>query len=205
MLRRCGCERPRDDRQARQGVQNDTLGHRGRTGDPLYKARRTLRTRNQLLTDKQRTRLDTVFGDDAHLSVEVTWRIYQSIIDAYRDTDRTAGPRHWHASSTPSGPGSPPGSKNWPSSDGPCTDAATTSWPGSSTPAPRTAPLRPSVSIGVAGLGLAGRVVSVPGNTKDKGRHAVGRDTAGRSAGHETGHHVTATREVNCPPTRRLG
>jgi hypothetical protein len=105
-----------------------------------------LRSRILLLTDKQRTRLDTVFSDDAHLSVEVTWRIYQNIIDAYRDTDRPPAARLWHASSTPSGPGSRPVSTNWPTSDGPCTGAAMTSWPGSPTPAPRTAPLRPSTN-----------------------------------------------------------
>jgi transposase len=35
----------------RQRIQQATLGHRGRTGDPLYRVRRTLRTRLELLTD----------------------------------------------------------------------------------------------------------------------------------------------------------
>jgi transposase len=35
----------------RQRVQQDTLGHRGRRGDPLYGVRRALRTRDGLLTD----------------------------------------------------------------------------------------------------------------------------------------------------------
>jgi transposase len=35
---------------ARQRVQHDTLGHRGHAGDPLYAARRTLRTGKDLLT-----------------------------------------------------------------------------------------------------------------------------------------------------------
>ena len=34
----------------RQRIQQQTLGHRGRTGDPLYGVRRTLRTRFPLLT-----------------------------------------------------------------------------------------------------------------------------------------------------------
>ena len=38
----------------RQRIQQATLGHRGRTGDPLYRVRRTLRTRLGLLTDRQR-------------------------------------------------------------------------------------------------------------------------------------------------------
>ncbi|QJY45124.1 ISL3 family transposase [Pseudonocardia broussonetiae] len=67
----------------RQRVQQDTTGHRGRTGDPLYRSRRTLRTRLQLLTTRQRARLEAVFADYAHTPVEVTWMIYQQIITAY--------------------------------------------------------------------------------------------------------------------------
>jgi transposase len=75
----------------RQRVQQDTLGHRGRTGDPLYRVRRTLRTRLGLLTDRQRTRLETVFALDEHVAVEVTWWAYQQIIAAYEDQDRQRG------------------------------------------------------------------------------------------------------------------
>ena len=42
----------------RQRVQQDTLGHRGRADDPLYRARRALRTRLSLLTERQRSRLE---------------------------------------------------------------------------------------------------------------------------------------------------
>jgi transposase len=38
------------------------LGHRGRTGNPLYAARRTLHTGLDLLTDKQRQRLTALFA-----------------------------------------------------------------------------------------------------------------------------------------------
>ena len=37
--------------------------------------------------------LDALFGNDAHVPVEATWRIYQQMISAYRDTNRTAGLR----------------------------------------------------------------------------------------------------------------
>src|SRR5689334_7900515 len=67
----------------RQRVQQDTLGHRGRTGDPLYRARRTLRTRLGLLTERQRARLEIVFAFDEHVAVAVTWWSYQQIIAAY--------------------------------------------------------------------------------------------------------------------------
>jgi transposase len=75
----------------RQRVQQDTLGHRGRTGDPLYRVRRTLRTRLELLTDRQRTRLEAVFASEEHVAVEVTWWAYQQIIAAYADENRQRG------------------------------------------------------------------------------------------------------------------
>jgi transposase len=76
--------------RCRQRVQQHTCGHRGRTGDPLYGIRRVLRTGAELLTDRQRTRLDAVFADDAHVQVEATWGIYQRIVAAYRNPDRVA-------------------------------------------------------------------------------------------------------------------
>jgi transposase len=75
----------------RQRVQQDTCGHRGRSGDPLYRVRRTLRTRTALLTTKQTARLDAVFAAEEHIAVEITWRIYQQIIDAYAHPDPRAG------------------------------------------------------------------------------------------------------------------
>ena len=77
--------------QCRRRVQQQTHGHRGRTGDPLYGARRTLHTGAGLLTDKQKTRLDALFAVDEHAVVEVTWRIYQQMIAAYRHPDRKQG------------------------------------------------------------------------------------------------------------------
>ncbi len=44
-----------------------------------------------LLTDKQAARLSTLFGRDEHVQVEATWRIYQQMIAAYRDSDRARG------------------------------------------------------------------------------------------------------------------
>ena len=75
----------------RRRVQQDTCGHRGRTGDPLYGARRTLHTGADLLTDKQKTRLEVLFAVDEHAAVEVTWRVYQQMIGAYRHPDRNQG------------------------------------------------------------------------------------------------------------------
>ncbi|WP_219419768.1 ISL3 family transposase [Pseudonocardia nigra] len=75
----------------RQRVQQTTLGHRGRTGDPLYRVRRVLRTRTELLTARQQARLDAVFATDDHVPVEVTYRVYQDIIAAYGHPDPRQG------------------------------------------------------------------------------------------------------------------
>jgi transposase len=79
--------------QARQRIQQDTMGHRGRKGDPLYNARHTLHTGVDILTGKQQDRLNTLFADERHTVVEVTWRVYQAIIAAFRHTDPAAGKR----------------------------------------------------------------------------------------------------------------
>ena len=44
----------------RQRIQQQTLGRRGHTGDPLYGIRRIARTRLQLLSTRQYTRLTSV-------------------------------------------------------------------------------------------------------------------------------------------------
>lgn len=74
----------------RRRVQQATCGHRGRTGDPLYKARRTLHTGAGLLTEKQKKRIADLFTEDKHIEVEATWGAYQRMIAAYREPDRTA-------------------------------------------------------------------------------------------------------------------
>ena len=77
--------------RCRRRVQQQLHGHRGRTGDPLYSARRMLHTGADLLTDKQAERLRALFAADAHVEVEATWGIYQRMIAAYREPDRTRG------------------------------------------------------------------------------------------------------------------
>ncbi len=77
--------------RCRQRVQQATLGHRGRAGDPLYKVRRALHTGADFLTDKQRARLEAVFAVEEHVEVEATWGIYQRIVAAYREPDKVKG------------------------------------------------------------------------------------------------------------------
>lgn len=71
--------------RTRQRVQQETLGHRGRRGDPLYAIRRVLRTGEAFLTEKQQSRLDAVFADPAHADVWRAWRVYQQVVAAYRE------------------------------------------------------------------------------------------------------------------------
>ncbi|MFL0459956.1 ISL3 family transposase [Kytococcus sedentarius] len=72
----------------RRRVQQDLHGHRGLKNDPLYRARRTLHTGEDLLTDRQRERLIVLFTNPDHVEVEATWGILQRMIAAYRHPDR---------------------------------------------------------------------------------------------------------------------
>ena len=77
--------------RCRRRVQLAIHGHRGHKDDPLYSARRTLHTGADLLTDKQKDRLDALFAADAHVEVEATWGTYQRMVAAYRHPDRAKG------------------------------------------------------------------------------------------------------------------
>ena len=77
--------------RTRQRVQQETLGHRGRRGDPLYAVRRTLRTGHALLTTRQHHRLQAVFANPAHADVRQAWDVYQQVVDSYRDKNPTTG------------------------------------------------------------------------------------------------------------------
>lgn len=74
--------------RCRQRVQQQTCGHRGRTGDPLYGIRRVLCPGVELLTNRQRQRRTAVFATGQHVEVEGTSGIYQRIVAAYRNPDR---------------------------------------------------------------------------------------------------------------------
>lgn len=58
--------------ERRRRTQQDIFGRRGRAGDPLYRARRSLHTGADLLTDRAKTRLQDLFADERHTAVEVT-------------------------------------------------------------------------------------------------------------------------------------
>ena len=55
-------------------VQQDTTGHCGRKGDPLYQIRLLLRASRHRLTPRQKERLRGAFvADEAHISVDVAY------------------------------------------------------------------------------------------------------------------------------------
>ena len=76
----------------RRRVQQDTLGHRGRKGDPLYGIRNILRAGQERLTDRQKARLDAAFTQrEEHVEVDVAWQAAQQLRDAYRHADLATG------------------------------------------------------------------------------------------------------------------
>ncbi len=71
--------------EVRRRVQQDTHGHRGRAGDPLYGIRNLLRCGAERLTDKQWTRLDAaIAADERHQEVWVAWQCAQRVRAVYR-------------------------------------------------------------------------------------------------------------------------
>ena len=77
--------------ECRRRIQQELHHRRGRATDPLYKARRVLHTRSCLLTLGQQYQILDLFSGDEHVALEVTWSVYQNIIDAYRAPDTSAG------------------------------------------------------------------------------------------------------------------
>ena len=50
-----------------------------------------LHTRSCLLTPRQQHQILDLFASDYHVALEVTWSVYQNIIDAYRDPNKIRG------------------------------------------------------------------------------------------------------------------
>ncbi|MGP9843127.1 ISL3 family transposase [Brachybacterium sp. 107] len=73
----------------RRRIQQKLHKRRGRKDDPLYRTRRTLHTGTKLLTERQCERLSALFAHHPHAAVEATGEIYQAMIAAYREPDRT--------------------------------------------------------------------------------------------------------------------
>ena len=70
--------------QVRRRVQNETLGHRGRRDDPLYRIRKVLLTGNERLDDRGRSRmLLSLRVGDPRDEVAGAWLAKESVRDAY--------------------------------------------------------------------------------------------------------------------------
>ena len=80
--------------EVRRRVQQDTTGHRGRKGDPLYQIRNLLRASRHRLTPRQKERLREAFtADEAHISVEVAYLLTQQVRDVFHQATPAQG-RH---------------------------------------------------------------------------------------------------------------
>ena len=77
--------------ECRRRIQRVIAGRRGRAGDPLYRARRTLHTGAGLLTDTQARRLQALFADERYVPVTESWGVYQRLIQAYRTEEAGLG------------------------------------------------------------------------------------------------------------------
>ena len=80
--------------EVRRRVQQDTTGHRGRKGDPLYQIRLLLRASRDRLTKRQQERLREAFtADEAHISVEVAYLLTQQVRDVFHQDTPAQGRR----------------------------------------------------------------------------------------------------------------
>jgi transposase len=78
--------------EVRRRVQQDTLGHRGHSGDPLYKIRGLLRRGREHLSDKQTAKLNTgLAAGDPDWEVTLAWHCYQQLRSMYQAIDPAQG------------------------------------------------------------------------------------------------------------------
>ncbi len=75
-------------------MQRETLGHRGRAGDPLCGIRLIMRCGRERLTDRQQACLaGAMAADERHDEVDIAWHTAQELRSAFHSTDLTAGRR----------------------------------------------------------------------------------------------------------------
>ena len=74
--------------ECRRRVQNETMGHRGRKDDPLYRARRLLDPADERLDDNGRTRLlGLLDAGDPRGEVRTAWHAKEVVRSLYDHTD----------------------------------------------------------------------------------------------------------------------
>lgn len=80
--------------EVRRRVQQETTGHRGRKGDPLYGIRTILRAGAEHLTGRQRARLRrAIEADERHDEVYVAWQCAQQLRSVYHQDNPATGRR----------------------------------------------------------------------------------------------------------------
>ncbi|MGO4956758.1 ISL3 family transposase [Luteococcus sp. Sow4_B9] len=78
--------------EVRRRVQQATLGHRGRKGDPLFGIQTILRCSADNLSDKQKHRLATAIeAHEAHEEVFIAWQAAQRLRAVYHAESAAAG------------------------------------------------------------------------------------------------------------------
>ena len=85
------CSRLAGDKvtKCRRRLHIETTGRRGRREDPLYKNRKTRLTRDSLLAEEHKARLDGLWAfDEGYLPLHQAYLVYQRIIDAYEMKNR---------------------------------------------------------------------------------------------------------------------
>ena len=74
--------------ECRRRVQNETLGHRGRKHDPLYRIRRRLTKADERLTEGGRTKLTGLLAaGDPRGEVKTAWHTKEVVRQIYAHTD----------------------------------------------------------------------------------------------------------------------
>ena len=78
--------------EVRRRVQNQTLGHRGRKHDPLYRARKLLVSASERITDSGRTRLRGLLdAGDPYGEVRDAWHAKETLLSVYDIDDAKVG------------------------------------------------------------------------------------------------------------------
>lgn len=126
----------------RRRVQHDTLGHRGRTGDPLYGIRKLLLKASGDLNARGWTRLAAglAAGDPAG-SVAAAWQLKELVRDLYRSPDIDAARRVLNTVYAWADTGDVPRCAAWPAR---CAVGRTRCWPTSPPAARPMGLLKPS-------------------------------------------------------------
>jgi transposase len=74
--------------ECRRRVQNETMGHRGRKDDPLYRSRRLLTKADERLDDRGRTKLlGLLDAGDPHGEVRAAWHAKEVVRSVYDHHD----------------------------------------------------------------------------------------------------------------------